>query len=270
MTPTPASIALAMTFANTAPTGTPAFVEVRSRAALAQRTELPDVVAVGYATPPGATLAAVIHKSGFDLADRALAAGSLFFKTNPAAAEMLEGMRGRPLDEPFELFAFKDMHAALGALGFSFVGPARMADAIAKLNFSRAAMDLLQAETDVVLREMKKDLMLNRGHRIDIFARNPQRLEPQDAAQRIAQMTFKTLRADIDKLGLITAYAEIKPTDHARRVFAALLPGPASAAQLTQRAPDCPDVWRNMEAMLALAAMEAVEPVQGEDVGAAP
>lgn len=257
---TPAAARLAMLFANTAPADAFGFRDVRSRAGLNDVPGDGDAIIVAYPTAPGATLPAVITTYGFDLADKALAAGSLFFKTNPVAADLLEGMRDRPLSV-LEPLSFKLVADALATHGLSFVGPARLADAVTKLNFSPEAAALLQAEHNIIVRETKKDLMLDRGFRIDIFARAPRRLDPQTAAQTIAAMTFRTMRSEIDKLTLLTAYAEIKPTDHARRVFTALTQGPASSVQLAERNADCPDVWRNMEAMLALAAMDAVEPV---------
>lgn len=262
---TPAQIRLAMTFANVMPADRPLVATLRTdgelsriAAALADH----DAAVVSYATTPGAIWPAVIETIGLDLAAKAATAGSLFFKANPAALETLDGLRGRPM-APFAVLPFADVAQAFAAAGLVYVGPAHLADAIDKLNFSADMMALLRAEPDTVIRETKKDLLLNRGYRRDIFARAPQAVAPRDAAGQIAAMTFQTAVPEIEKMTLLTAYAEIKPTAHAHRVFNALLDGPASAIDLASRAGDCPDPWRNMEAMLALAAMDAVEPVEG-------
>ncbi len=221
------------------------------------------LVVIDYATSPGAHIPAALRRIGLELGEKAEAAQSLFFKTNPLATQMLDAMRGRPLGDHFHITPFKDMAATMHAAGLTYTAPAKLVDAILKVNFARDAALLLHNEPDVVIREMKKDLMLNRGHRCDIFVRHPQTLDRQDAGVQIARTVFATTLAPekIEKLTLLTAYAEIKPTESARRMFEVLSKQPSSALELAQgRVLGCEDVWKNVDAIMVLMAMEAIAP----------
>jgi hypothetical protein len=221
------------------------------------------LVVIDYATSPGASIPATLRRIGLELGEKAEAAQSLFFKTNPLATQMLDAMRGRPMGAHFHVTSFKDISAWMSACGLTYAAPAKLVDAILKVNFAKEAALLLHNESDVVIREMKKDLMLNRGYRCDVFMRAPQKLESQAAAAQIARTVFTTTLAPekIEKLTLLTAYAEIKPSDSARRLFEVLSKQPASALDLAQqRVLGCEDVWKNVDAMMVLLAMEAVTP----------
>lgn len=231
-------------------------------ALMTQKLKPQGVLVIDYATPPGAALPQVLHRYGLELAAQAQEAQSLFFKANPYAVELLEGMQGRPLGTHLQATSFQQMHDHLGTCGLTFAGAARMADAIPKVNFSTAAMGLLQNEPDVVLHEMKKDMLLNRGHRCDLFVRAPQPMTSAAAAERIARTVFAPIIASekIETLTLLTAYAEIKLNDNAKRVFGALKNGPASAVQLAQRMPGFENIWATVDAMVVLMAMDAISP----------
>lgn len=233
-------------------------------ALMRERLKPGGVVVVDYATPPGAVLPAVLQRAGLEMAEAARDAGSLFFKANPQASAILDAMRGRPTEVLFQAFSFPEINKTMNECGLAYAGSARLADAITKLNFSKEATELLRAEPDLVIRELKKDLMLNRGHRCDIFVRDPVYVGTGGGAEHIARTVFRPVLppGKIDALSLITAYAEIKPTARARSVFAALAQGPASAMDLAgRRAAGCENVWANVEAMLALMAMDAVAPL---------
>ncbi|MBL8643948.1 MAG: methyltransferase regulatory domain-containing protein [Rhodospirillaceae bacterium] len=268
----PQTLAVALLFANIAPPDPAASKTIfigreTSVSALdsAQSTELSraDVVVIEYAVSPGAILPAVLQRMGLDLAEKAHAAQALFFKANPLAAQFLDGMRGRNMEAPLHVSSFREVCGVIGAAGLRYAAPAKLTDAILKLNFAREAAELLQAEPDLVLRETKKDLMLNRGLRCDIFMRAPQNLERQEAATRIARTRFRTVIAPekITNLTLLTAYAEIKPTDSARRLFEILSKGAASPAEIAERrVPGCENVWANVDAAVVLMAMDAIVP----------
>ncbi|MBL8630321.1 MAG: methyltransferase regulatory domain-containing protein [Rhodospirillaceae bacterium] len=241
-----------------------------TRAALvrivAEKLNPTGLAVIDYATAPGTAMPAVLRRIGLDLGEKAQAAQSLFFKTNPLTTQLLDTMRGRPMGTHFHVSSFQDMARTMTDVELHYVAPAKLVDAILKVNFAREAALLLHNEPDVVLREMKKDLMLNRGYRCDIFMRQPQKLDSQKAAERIARTVFAVSLAPekIEKLALLTAYAEIKPTDSARRVFEILGKGPASALDLAQRRiMGCEDVWKNVDAMMVLMAMDAITPQPG-------
>jgi hypothetical protein len=221
------------------------------------------VLVVDYATTPGAALPATLQRIGFDMAQKANDLGSLFFKTNPAAAPTLDAMRGRNVETAVRVTSFAEMAHAMSEVGLTFAASARLIDAVPAMNFAREAFQLLQQENDPIIREIKKDLMLNRGLRCDIFMKKIEQLTPQHAAERIAAIKFKTTLPleKIEKLAVLTAYAESKPTPQARRLFEVLSKSPASALELAERrVMGCENVWKNVESVLVLMAMDAIIP----------
>ena len=234
------------------------------------------IVILEYDTMPGAAMAAVVErltlfnkaadqKGDIEFATRVRDSRSNFFAVNPQAQSALAAFQGTTTAPAAGYpVSFRSAASELSAIGLEYAGPVRLADAIPRFNFSKTAAKILTDEPDLILRETYKDFFLNRARRWDMFARNPQRIDPQAAAQRIAAMPFVTTAdsSAIETATLQTAFADIKLNDAAKHVFAGLAQGPASALELAQRnAPGCENVWASVDSILVLLAMNVIAPV---------
>ncbi|MSO96808.1 MAG: hypothetical protein EXR11_01115 [Rhodospirillaceae bacterium] len=234
------------------------------------------VVILDYDTTPGASVAAAVKRlalannaadriSGIDFAARVRDSRSNFFAVNPQAQSALAAMQGAsPAPAAGHALSFRCVASELGAIDLAYAGPVRLADAIARFNFSKTAAKMLADEPDLIARETIKDFFLNRARRWDIFARNPRRIDQQKAAQRIAAMPFITIAdsSALETAALQTAFADIKLNEAAKCVFAGLAQGSASAMELAQRSlPGCENVWASVDSILVLLAMNVIAPV---------
>lgn len=142
-------------------------------------------------TAPGLDTAQRIEAS-LAFAERLMASGALFGKSNPAALEELKRLATQPrnylaheyFNRDWTPMPFSRMAEWMGSLKLQFAGSAHPIDHLDILNLNDDQARLLGEIPDRHLREAARDLMVNQRFRRDYWIRGARRLSPLEQAER--------------------------------------------------------------------------------------
>jgi SAM-dependent methyltransferase len=170
-----------------------------------------------------------------------------YFKVFPHAETQWERLKTTPraylahelLTRDWEAFCFGEVAEALSAAKLSYLGPAYLADAVDRVNYSEKQIAALAALDDPVLAEETRDMFASRQFRRDVFVKG--RAEASVLRQRALwnarRFVLTVPPGDFDwDFATAQGKMQFRPEIHGP-LIEALLAGPTSLGELLRASP---------------------------------
>ncbi len=177
--------------------------------------------------------------------DSLIGANAAYFAQNPALATRLEGIKKQNktyvahefLNAHWDPMPFSQVADRLSEAKLTFAGSASILENLQGISIPHAALPILQAIKDPIMRETTRDYFINQQFRRDIFVKGPRVISAYDAGKRVEKLRFVLLGEPDNcpsKVSTVIGEADLKAEAYqpVAKALAAAPNGSATIAEL--------------------------------------